>query len=250
MIDNYYSIWKTFNQFFIRLDIKPNHWEDRLALFVAYLVNNKCKSTTIRSYISAIRAVLYNSGIELKEDRVLLASMTRACKLKNDTINMKLLIRIDLLHLLISTVPKIFDSQQPYLVNMYRALISTAYYGLFRVGELTLSQHVIKACNVHVGENKKKLLFVLYSSKTHNEGDKPQIIKITSSEGKGHISHNKPHKYCPVELVKTYLRSHKSYINETEQFFVFRDQAPVMQQQFRVVLKKLFMYNNINPTFY
>ena len=38
---NYYHIWKMFNQFIIKLDEKPNTWEDRLVLFVGYLVNNK-----------------------------------------------------------------------------------------------------------------------------------------------------------------------------------------------------------------
>ena len=36
---NYYCIWKTFNEFFIRLDNKPDKWEDRITLFVAYLID-------------------------------------------------------------------------------------------------------------------------------------------------------------------------------------------------------------------
>ena len=51
---NYYTVWKSFNSFFIKLDIKPNNWEDRLTLFVGYLVGKRRKSNTIRSYISAI----------------------------------------------------------------------------------------------------------------------------------------------------------------------------------------------------
>ena len=55
---NYYSVWKCFNKFYIRLDRKPETWEERLVLFVGYLVEGKKKSQTIKSYISAIRAVL------------------------------------------------------------------------------------------------------------------------------------------------------------------------------------------------
>ena len=55
---NYYCVWKTFNEFIIKLDDKPKSWEKRLTLFVAYLKNKNRKSTTIRSYISAIKAVL------------------------------------------------------------------------------------------------------------------------------------------------------------------------------------------------
>ena len=50
---------------------------------------------------------------------------------------------------------------------LYMALFSTAYFGLFRVGELTASKHVVKAVNVRIGQNKNKILFILDSSKMH-----------------------------------------------------------------------------------
>ena len=55
---NYYTIWKIFNAFYIKLDIKPHSWEDRLTLFIGYLVDQDKQSSTIKSYISAICAVL------------------------------------------------------------------------------------------------------------------------------------------------------------------------------------------------
>ena len=33
---NYYGIWKTFNEFYVRLDIKPPTWEERLILFAGF----------------------------------------------------------------------------------------------------------------------------------------------------------------------------------------------------------------------
>ena len=73
---NYYGIWKNFNNFIIQLDIKLTNWEDRLVLYLAYLIQGNRKSKTIKSYISAIKAVLYNSGIEISEDTALLAALT------------------------------------------------------------------------------------------------------------------------------------------------------------------------------
>ena len=35
---NYYMIWTNFNKFLVRLDRRPNEWEDRVALYAAYLV--------------------------------------------------------------------------------------------------------------------------------------------------------------------------------------------------------------------
>ena len=65
---------------------------------------------------------------------------------------------------------------QPYLLALYRAILVTTYYGMFRIGEMTTSKHIVKACDVHIGINKPKLLFILHSSKMHGEGQKPQLI--------------------------------------------------------------------------
>lgn len=115
------------------------------------------KSTTIKSYISAIRAVLPYEGIELNENKVLLTSLIKACKLQNDCIKTKLPIRKGVLTIIIDSVDQMFSTPQPYLSAPYKALYSMAYFGLFRVGELTQSTHVVKAKDAHVGINKNKL---------------------------------------------------------------------------------------------
>ena len=137
----------------------------------------------VKSYISAIKAVLFNGGIKVQNDQILLTALTQACKQCNDHICIKLPISRDILRLLLNAVDDIFgtDNQQPYLQVLYKAMFSTAYFGLFRIGEITQSPHVLKAIDVHTGVNKK-MMFVLHSSKTHNKGMKPQIIKITSTE--------------------------------------------------------------------
>ena len=80
----YYRIWNLFNNFFLRLDSKPNNWEHRLVLFTGFLVHNNLKSGMVRSYILAIRGVLREIGVKLQENDYLLSSLTKACKLKND----------------------------------------------------------------------------------------------------------------------------------------------------------------------
>ena len=65
---NYYKIWQIFNRFFIRLDAKPATWENRILLFTAHLIDQGKKSTTVKSYISATRAVLADNDIEPNED--------------------------------------------------------------------------------------------------------------------------------------------------------------------------------------
>ena len=54
----YHRVWKIFNKFLIQLDVMPHSWEERTALFCAYLIRKGTQSRTIRSYISAIKALL------------------------------------------------------------------------------------------------------------------------------------------------------------------------------------------------
>ena len=66
---NYFTIWRLFNKFCVRLDEKPLNWEDRIILFTGHLVESGKKSSTVKSYISAIRAVLRDINISISEDK-------------------------------------------------------------------------------------------------------------------------------------------------------------------------------------
>ena len=74
---NYLAVWKIFNEFFVHLDFKPRDWEDRLNLFVGYLIQNDRKSATVKSY---------NNNVKIAEDRYLLSSLVKACRIKNDVV--------------------------------------------------------------------------------------------------------------------------------------------------------------------
>ena len=128
--NNYYRVWKLFAQFFIRLDIKPSSWEDKITLFVGYLVDNNLKSTTVRSYLSVLHSVLWEVDVNLNEDKVLLSALTRACKVKNDIITHRLPILKGMLKLIIDQVFTHFHDKQPYLTRLYAATFLTGFYGL------------------------------------------------------------------------------------------------------------------------
>ena len=223
---NYYQIWRTFNEFFLKLDVKPREWEDRIILFIGYLVQNKRQSSTIKSYVSAIKAVLKINGIKFNPDLYLLSSLTKACKLVNDKVHTKLPIHKGVLGLIIAQLPNMF-ANQPYLLLLYKAMFVTAYYGLLCVGELTAGSHPIKAKDVFIGSNKDKLMMVLRSSKTHDKSMKPQIIKIMGLGEKtlvtlGKNSTNQQH-ICPFRTIRKYIAVRKSFKTDYECFFVFRD---------------------------
>ena len=240
---NYYGIWKNFNKFFIKLDKKPIHWEDRIVLYVTFLIQKNRKSATIKSYVSAIKAVLFNGGMRMHEDSTLLSALTKACKINNDRHFYRLPIKKSVIKLLISALDKLY-AKQPYLAVMYKALILSTCFRLLRIGEVTKSPHVIKATDVQIGTNKPKLRFILRSSKTHNKGDELQIVKISGSS----FQSNDP--ICPFKAVEDYLAIRKPYNNTEEQFFVFSDRSPVTPEHYRHLVKKLMKMNKLDFTRY
>ena len=252
--DNYYRVWKLFNQFFIRLDRKPEHWDERLILFIGYLIDSKRQSSTVKSYISAIRAVLQDNGIKLKNDQYLITSLIKACRLNNDKVHNRLPIQKSMLEVILRKVKNYYNKRnQPYLRDLYRCLFSTMYYGLFRIGKLTQSKHVVKARDVHLGKNKRKFLFVLHSSKTHCRGSKPQQIKVCRSPKKEkQRSRNKQHFNrkrelpCPYGLLKKFLKIRGKYKRINEQFFVFTDKSSVKPFHLRKCLKKMLKLSSFD----
>ena len=242
------------------MDRKPKSWEERLILFVGYLTDREVKSSTVKSYISAIKSVLRDDGESLNEDVYLLSSLTRACRYKNDKICTRLPIKKNLLCQLIVTIPNLYTAgEQPYLVTLYQTMFLTAYFGLFRPGEITASPHCIKARDVHIGSNKRKLSFVLHTSKTHWKDVKLQIIKINGSEfdptGKrlemsSILKDNQQHLLCPFTMIKYFVDVCKQRISDDEEFFIFRDRSPVTAEHMHLVLKNSLQILGLDADLY
>ena len=208
----YYNIWRQFNHFYIRLNQKPKSWEDRLLLFVGYLVENNRQSSTIKSYISAIRSVLQDDGVTLNKNKFLLTALTKACKLTNDHVYNRFPIQKEVLKILLKTTKDYFSNKgQIYLAKMYSALFVSAYFGLLRVSELTAGSHAILAKKVHIVENKDKIQFKLESSKTHLKDKHPQLVKISNRAIKSQKMNTRQYGFrdrnhiCAFSVISDYL---------------------------------------------
>ena len=77
--ENYLTIWRLFNKFVLRLDRRPPSWEDKDTLLYAYLIDKGYQSSTVKSYMSAIKSVLQDDGYSWSENKVLISALTRAC---------------------------------------------------------------------------------------------------------------------------------------------------------------------------
>ena len=218
---------------------------------MGHLAENGIQSSTIKSYISAIKAVLSADDYTWNDDHMKLNALTRACRLQNDRVKIKLPIQNSFLELLLFELERYYESQV-YLEILYRTMMLIQYYGLLRVGEITKSNHVIKAKDIHVPTDttKQKLKLFLYSSKTHTRASRPQEIKI---EGNVHLLNEKNvqnRRYDPYQSTREYLAIRGNYADLDEQLFIFSDGSPVRACNYRKVLKQLLKSVRVNPDFY
>lgn len=219
--------WIAFNKFLQQFDYIPNTWEERLHIYAAHLIDNKKQSSTVRTYLTAIKQILKLADIDIREDKYLLTSLIKACKLKNDRLFIGMPIQRSLLKALISKTHQYYylKKGQIYLATMLKAMFSMAYFGLMRVSEFTEGEHAVKAPDVCFAKNKEKIVITLYSSKTHSVADKPQHISIEGQPDMGEM--------CPVKLISDYVKLRGAIaINEHDCFFVYQDNVPVTQNQF------------------
>ena len=239
--DNYYGIWKNFNKFVIKLDVIPDSWEKKLNLYCAHLVfDKKLQSSTVRSYVTAIKQVLSIDGYRWNHKQFLLATFTRHCRLKNDRLFNRLPFTRGVVELMLYETRHKF-SNQPYLEVLYLALFSTMYYGLFRISEIANGEHAVKAVNVHEAADKKSFKFTLLSSKTHTRAKRPQEIKIKKQ------SHT---RFCPVSMIRDYVKLRPRYKSEHEIFFVFSEGTPVEAHHVRTLLKTIMARLGMNEKNY
>ena len=114
---NYLSVWRHLNKFIIRLDYRDNlSWEQKTALFRAYLVDGEVQSSTLKSYFSAIKHVLKQDGYPWNDKIALLDSLVRSCKLENDRLKIRLPIKKKLLELLMFEICRFYNQEQPQVI--------------------------------------------------------------------------------------------------------------------------------------
>ena len=149
-VKNYMNIWRQFNNFVLSLDVRPKSWEARTTLFVAYMIENGRQSSSVKSYVSAIKKMLVTDGYKWQDSEVLLTSLTHACGIINDRVKHRLPIGCGFLEMILFEVEWRFGDNQHYLNALYKAVFIIHYYGMMRIGEVTKGPHVLKARDVHM----------------------------------------------------------------------------------------------------
>lgn len=231
----YYSRWKAFNKFLIKFDTIPNTLEEWIILYATHLVNyNKKQLATVKSYLSAIRFMLFEDDVTLHENKIELAAILQACKLNNKRLYIRLPIQFKLWNTLMRKAMQHYerDKGQIYLAKLLRAMMPMAYFGLMRVSEVAFSTHQVKAQDVCYSKNKTKLVITLHSSKTHTTGDIPQTIEIKPVPQLG--------ENCPVRCIAEYAEMRgTNYRSDQEAFFIHQDAKPISAAMYCNCLRKM-----------
>ena len=167
--------------------------------------------------------------------------------MKDKILSIRLPIQKGLLHILIDKLDERYQTRsQPFLCLLYKAILATGYYGLFRIGELTTGDHLIQLNDVFAADNRDKVLIVLRTSKTHSLADTPQKIKIDSKDAN---LTTRQAQYCPVILLSDYIDA-RLEICQTGPLFTFSDGSPVKPEHFRAVLKNAIKKCGLDPNLY
>ena len=117
------------------------------------------------------------------------------------------------------------------------------------MGEITQSDHVIKAVDVHQGMNMNQYLFVLRSSKTHSKRDRPQKVTIRAADRQD--LPKKVHTFfCPAKIIAEYIQLRPEIEVNEEQFLIFENGLPLKSSQFRNVLRELLAKLDLDPDIY
>ena len=104
------------------------------------------------------------------------------------------------------------------------------YYGLLRVGEIAMSDHVLKAKDL-LKFRRQKLMLVFYTSKTHSVADRPQKIRIQAIAG---TSEAVKRIYCPVDITLQFLELRPAYLSDNEQLLVHQNGSPLKPNEIRI----------------
>ncbi len=220
----YSAAWNHFTAFLAKLDEPVFSWEDRLMLFVVHMVE-ECKSpATIRSHLTGIRYLMRLEGIELQSNNFLYNVILKVCnKLRAESgmIYVRIPLTECLTKKLVAAIQRFPMSSYDKL--LYSAVICTAYYGLFRIGEVIDSQHAMRLENMQINPRTLGVKIKVTSSKTMRPGDLPWTVKINKDDS----------PLIPVnEILHSFWQVRPS-TSAHSQFFVKYNRKPLSQPEFR-----------------
>lgn len=240
--ETYHTIWLGFLRFLDGFKDLPKDWEQKMVMYAAHLGNTGNQAPTVSSYMSAIKYKLKKDGVIIPDKNFEIASIIRTCKIKNNAVFYRCGINKPMMKNLVAILKKdCNDKGQEYLFKLYRAMFWTAYYGMFRISELTESKHALKFQDMKEAINKRKFLCILRSAKNLKKSEFPHTVHIPQivdiQEG---CADNDPY------IALSEYKAIRPDTCKTDNFFTFADGTPVTAYHYRKVLQRMLLKGNYN----
>jgi hypothetical protein len=201
--------------------------------YLAYLFDNGFSHSTISCYISGLGFYCKINDMEDITQKFVVQTILEGIKRSRPKQkDMRLPITRELLKVILSSLTTVCKSS--YEINLFKAAFSLAFHGLFRVGELTVSngmcRHILLMSNLSIFNNHLKV--DICSSKTDQYGKGTTML----------IPSQIDQSICPFKLVNEYIKVRPLIQGP---LFCHYDVSSLSRYQFVAVLKKALMRVNI-----
>lgn len=114
--------------FYHKLDEKHQPYEQRLALFIAYMIKKRYEKATIKTYISGIKYMLRNIiKVSVDDEQYHFSALIKSARYRNNKVFLRLPIKLNLLNRMLEVVSEIprlqvsltwFDSTEQCLLQL------------------------------------------------------------------------------------------------------------------------------------
>ena len=208
----------------------------QVVFFISYLSLKGYAATSIMSYISAIGFIHKIMDLVDPTHNFLVQKMLAGINKKYGKLDTRLPITLIILHRLVDSLSNTNNIR--YHVILLKAMYLIAFYGLFRIGEITIQ------CDGSISLEAKDVvleddsLTIYITNFKHNTNQQPFKIRIKSQSDSD---------FCPVSAMREYMTL-RGYKPET--LFCFSDLSPIPRSFFVSRLKHSLNFCGLDSKHY
>lgn len=207
-----------------------------LSLFIAFLDQKGLAPTTITTYMSAIGHQHKLTGVLDTTNSFLIQKLMQASKYNKKVHDIRLPITEQLLLSLCQAVD--FTVDNAFKKLLFRTMMSVAFWGFFRVGELTDASIRILDVSFNVSHGLVSQAIISLHKYKHNRGGTPFQVVLDPATNPS---------VCPVQLLVAYIQHRGSTAGP---LFIFRDGTAVNRLWFNTQLDVAVRFCGLDPTRY
>jgi len=230
--------WKLYVQFAQKYSISEQFpvRVSNLALFIAYLVNQSYKPSTISSYVSAIGYVHKLKAIPDPTSSFLILKLLRACHKQQTIFDSRMPIVKPMLERLMLTL--VHTGTDHYRQHLFQAMFALAFYAFLRIGEITIigkdghNAHLIQRNQIRMQTKHFELKFISYK---HSQGQ-PFSLSVMEAQERGP---------CPVRAMQAYLQVRG---DRPGPLFQYVTGHAVLRNDFNKELRQALLFCDLDPT--